>query len=50
MDFLHAEALSILSTGGARVEGGTQRVRFDPEWVMEKVSTVPSSFTLHSRP
>lgn len=49
MDFLHPEALSILSTGGAEVEAGTQRVRFDPEWVMEKVSTVPSSFMLHSR-
>ena len=49
MDFLHPEALSILSAGGATVENGTQRVRFDPEWVMEKISTVPASFVLHSR-
>jgi trimethylamine--corrinoid protein Co-methyltransferase len=49
MDFLHPEALSILATGGAMVEDGTQRVRFDPEWVMEKVATVPASFVLHAR-
>ena len=49
MDFFHTEALSILATGGAQVESGTRRVRFDPEWVMEKVSSAPSSFTLHAR-
>ncbi|MGH8957314.1 MAG: trimethylamine methyltransferase family protein [Acidimicrobiia bacterium] len=49
MDFLHPEALSIFSESGAEVEAGTERVRFDPEWIVEKVSTVPSSFTLHAR-
>lgn len=49
MDFLHPEALAILAEGGGQVEMGTQRVRFDPEWVMDKVATVPSSFTLHAR-
>jgi trimethylamine--corrinoid protein Co-methyltransferase len=49
MDFLHPEALSILAGGGAEVEAGTQRVRFDPEWVVATVSTAPSTFTLHAR-
>jgi trimethylamine---corrinoid protein Co-methyltransferase len=49
MDFLHPEALSIFAAGGAMVETGTQRVRFDPEWVEDQVSTVPASFTLHPR-
>ncbi|MGH8924281.1 MAG: trimethylamine methyltransferase family protein [Acidimicrobiia bacterium] len=49
MDFLHPEALSIFSGAGADVEPGTNRVRFDPDWVIEKASTVPSSFTLHAR-
>ena len=49
MDFLHPEALSILGQGGALVESGTQRVRFDPEWVETVVSTAPRSFPLHSR-
>jgi trimethylamine--corrinoid protein Co-methyltransferase len=49
MDFLHPEALSILSKGGASVENGSQRVRFDPDWVEATVATAPSSFTLHAR-
>jgi trimethylamine--corrinoid protein Co-methyltransferase len=31
------------------VETGTQRVRFDPAWIEEKISTTPRSFTLHAR-
>ena len=49
MDFLHPEALSLFSEAGAEVEAGSDRVRFDPDWVIDKVSTVPSSFTLHAR-
>ena len=49
MDFLHPEALSILSEAGADVSTGTERVRFDPAWIVEKVSTAPGSFTLHAR-
>ncbi len=49
MDFLHPEALSILAEAGALVQAGAERVRFDPEWIVEKVSTVPGSFTLNAR-
>ena len=49
MDFLHPEALDILAGGGAKVEAGTQRVRFDPELVEQIAAGAPSSFTLHSR-
>ncbi len=49
MDFLHPEALEILAAGGAEVDAGTSRVRFDPEMVTEAVATVPESFTLHAR-
>ncbi|HEY7565392.1 MAG TPA: trimethylamine methyltransferase family protein [Acidimicrobiia bacterium] len=49
MDFLHPEALSIFAEHGAQVESGTQRVRFDPAWVEEKIATSPANFTLHAR-
>ncbi|HEX2421373.1 MAG TPA: trimethylamine methyltransferase family protein [Acidimicrobiia bacterium] len=49
MDFLHPEALSLFSTAGAEVESGSDRVRFDPDWILDKISTVPRSFTLHAR-
>lgn len=47
IDFLHPEAHSILAEGGAQIDG--ERVRFDPELVMESIATVPPSFTLHAR-
>jgi len=47
LDFLHPEALATLAAAGASVDG--ERVRFDPELVMQLISTAPSSFTLHSR-
>ena len=47
MDFLHPEALSILGEAGCAIED--QRVRFDPEWVLDMVGKAPSRFTLHSR-
>lgn len=49
MDFLHQEALDILSTAGADVTPGTQRVRFDRHMVEEVVSSAPESFNLHAR-
>lgn len=49
MDFLHPEALAIFGEHGAEVETGSQRVRFDPSWIEEKVATTPRSFTLHAR-
>jgi trimethylamine--corrinoid protein Co-methyltransferase len=49
MDFLHPEAIAVLSANGATVDGSGPRVRFDPELVMEWVAKAPSSFTLHAR-
>ena len=49
MDFLDADAREILRAAGARVEAGSQRVRFDPAMVTELIRTAPSSFTLHAR-
>ena len=47
IDFLHADARRRLASAGARVDG--DRVRFDPDMVVEFLSEIPSEFTLHSR-
>lgn len=47
MDFLHPDALRLLRDAGARVEG--ERVRFDPEMVLEYLSHAPAEYTLHGR-
>jgi trimethylamine--corrinoid protein Co-methyltransferase len=49
MDFLDADARSALRAAGARVEPDSQRVRFDPDMVTERIRTAPSKFTLHAR-
>ena len=49
MDFLHPEALDILAAGGADVDKGSERVRFDRALVRESLAHAPSSFTLHAR-
>ena len=49
MDFLHPEALDILSAGGAAVTAGAERVRFDRNMVDEVIASVPESFTFHAR-
>jgi trimethylamine--corrinoid protein Co-methyltransferase len=46
MDFLHPEAIKLWTKAGARVDG--DRVRLDPELVLELISTVPSEFTMHA--
>ncbi len=50
MDFLDPEARRLLAAAGADVGGGgsEQRVRFDPDMVVETVATCPSTFELHS--
>jgi trimethylamine--corrinoid protein Co-methyltransferase len=49
MDFLHPEALDILGAAGARVEPGTERVRFDRGLIEEAVARAPGEFTVHAR-
>ena len=49
MDFLSEEALALLKEAGADVQPGSKRVRFDREMILEKLKSVPSSFTLHAR-
>jgi len=49
MDFLHPEALEILGRAGAKVEPGSERVRFDRGLIEEALSHAPASFTLHAR-
>ncbi|NNF53788.1 MAG: trimethylamine methyltransferase family protein [Acidimicrobiales bacterium] len=47
MDFLHPDALRLLRGAGAKVAG--ERVRFDPEMVLEYISHAPAEFTLYGR-
>lgn len=49
MDFLHDEALAILKRNGAKLEAGTQRVRFDRALIREWVSKAPGQFMLRAR-
>jgi trimethylamine--corrinoid protein Co-methyltransferase len=50
MDFLDPEARRLLAAAGAHVGGdeSDQRVRFDPDMVIESIATCPSTFALHS--
>ena len=48
MDFLDPESRDLLAAAGAKVESGSNRVRFDPELVIELIRTCPSSFQMHS--
>ena len=49
MDFLDPDARALLAAAGARVEVGSERVRFDRAMVLSVIATAPSSFTLHAR-
>jgi trimethylamine---corrinoid protein Co-methyltransferase len=48
MDFLDEGARNLLKQAGADVEPDSQRVRFDPDMVLERIRTAPSTFTLHT--
>jgi trimethylamine---corrinoid protein Co-methyltransferase len=48
MDFLDPDAREALRAAGAETAPDTQRVRFDPDLVTERIATAPSSFTLHA--
>ena len=47
MDFLLPEARDLLAKAGAKITDN--RVRFDPEMVLEIIKTCPSEFKLHAR-
>jgi trimethylamine--corrinoid protein Co-methyltransferase len=49
MDIQSPRAVEILRVAGANIDADGQRVRFDPDFIMEKISTTPSDFTLHGR-
>src|SRR4029079_13810861 len=48
MDFLDPEARNLLKAAGADVRPDSQRVRFDPAMVEERIATAPAEFTLHA--
>lgn len=49
LDVLHEGAREIMKKAGADVKPGIERVRFDPDMVMETIASAPSEFTLHAR-
>jgi trimethylamine---corrinoid protein Co-methyltransferase len=49
MDFLNDEARQMLGDAGARVDPDSARVRFDADFIEEKISTAPPEFTIHAR-
>ena len=49
IDVQSPRAVEILKREGAMIDGDGQRVRFDPDFIMEKIATTPSEFTLHGR-
>ena len=46
MDFLHPTALEMWAKAGARVD--EQRVRLDPDLILDLVSSAPGEFTIHA--
>lgn len=49
MDVILPEARERMKAAGADVTPGTDRVRFDRGLILDMISTVPKSFTLHAR-
>jgi trimethylamine--corrinoid protein Co-methyltransferase len=49
IEVMHDESRRLLKAAGADVDEASQRVRFDPAMIMEKIATAPSSFTLQAR-
>lgn len=49
VDFLNDEARRLLDEAGAIVDPDSERVRFEPEWIEEKITTAPAEFTIHAR-
>jgi len=49
LDVLNKDARAVMKKAGADVREGEERVRFDPDLIVEAIATVPSEFTLHAR-
>ena len=49
VDIQSPRAVEILKREGAMIDSDGRRVRFDPNFIMEKIATTPSEFTLHGR-
>ena len=47
IEFASPWAQELLAAAGQQVDGN--RVRFDPDWVLEQVRKAPSEFTVHAR-
>ncbi len=46
MDFLDPDARDLLTAAGVELDGA--RARFDPDFILDRIKTVPSEFTLHA--
>ena len=49
LDVLHEDARRIMKEAGADVREGSERVRFDPDMVLEWVGHAPSEYRVHAR-
>ncbi len=49
MDIQSPRAVEVLRKAGASIDSDGKRVRFEPGFIMEKIATTPSEFTLHGR-
>jgi len=49
IDIQSPRAVEVLKRGGAAVDSDGKRVRFEPGFIMEKIASTPSEFTLHGR-
>ncbi|OJU51327.1 MAG: methyltransferase [Mesorhizobium sp. 61-13] len=49
VEVLHDEAREIMKKNGAEVSDGSQRVRFDPDMILQFIASVPYEVTLHAR-
>jgi len=49
MDIILPEAREIMKAAGADVTPGSERVRFDRHMIMDFMSSIPKTFTMHAR-
>ncbi|MGE0499949.1 MAG: trimethylamine methyltransferase family protein [Rhizobiaceae bacterium] len=49
VDVLHDGARQIMKEHGASVREGSERVRFDPDMILESIAHAPPEFTVHAR-